>query len=372
MGKRICNVQINGETFAAHRGDLLLDAALMNGIELPHDCRSGYCGTCKVRVVSGHCFGGASSEARVVHACQCRVVSDLAVAVDDMPTIMEVQGKVRELNRIAPDVFEMAVESAEPLAHLPGQYVSLQFRGFPARHYSPTAPLDAVPQRDPNLLHFHIRVLPRGRVSSALGERITKGHRVKLTGPYGSATFRPRNASRLVLVASGTGFAPVWAVADAAIREWPERELVLVAAARSLASLYMIPALCQLARLPRAMITLVSSMQQNFTRAVRHGRPTDYLPPLHHDDLVYVAGAPAMVAAVADMAEGAGATCLADPFEPAEISEGPTFFTRAAEWFSRAPTQENEGRSDRRVDGAASPARADMTSDRVGSARSAP
>ena len=37
--RKICNVQIGGETFAANQGDLLLDAALMNGIELPHDCR---------------------------------------------------------------------------------------------------------------------------------------------------------------------------------------------------------------------------------------------------------------------------------------------------------------------------------------------
>jgi NAD(P)H-flavin reductase/ferredoxin len=336
---KVCQVQVNGENFVARQGELLLDAALMNGIELPHDCRSGYCGTCKVRVVSGHYFGGASRDPRVVHACQCRIVSDLAVKVDEMPAIMEVQGEVAELTRIAPDVFEVAVATAEPLPHLPGQYVNFQFRGFPSRHYSPTAPLDAAHERDPNLLRFHIRVLQKGRVSASLGNRITKGHRVKLTGPYGSATFRPRNASRLVLVASGTGFAPIWAVADAAIREWPERELVLIASARSLASLYMIPALCQLARLPRAMITLVSSMRQNFTRAVRYGRPTDYMPPLREDDLVYVAGAPPMVAAVSDMAESAGAMCLADPFEPAgKDSEGPTLFSRAAEWFSRGST----------------------------------
>ena len=332
---KICQVEINGESFVARQGELLLDAALMNGIDLPHDCRSGYCGTCRVRVLSGHTFGGASTDPGVVHACQCRIVSDLAIAVDEMPETMETQGQLRELNRIAPDVFEVAVETAEPLTHLPGQYVNFQFRGFPARHYSPTAPLDAAQPRDPNLLRFHIRVLPRGRVSSALGNRIKAGHRVKLTGPYGSATFRPRNASRLVLVASGTGFAPIWAVADAAIREWPERELVLIAAARSLASLYMIPALCQLARLPRAMITLVSSMRQNFTRAVRFGRPTDYLPPLRSDDLVYVAGAPPMVAAVSDIAAAAEATCLADPFEPAGEDEGPTLLARAAEWFSR-------------------------------------
>jgi 3-phenylpropionate/trans-cinnamate dioxygenase ferredoxin reductase subunit len=339
---KVCHVQINDETFAARQGDLLLDAALASGIDLPHDCRSGYCGTCKVRVLSGHTFGGASRDPHVVHACQSRIVSDLRVAVDEVPAAVQLDGRVRELRRIAPDVFEVAIETREPLAHFPGQYVQMQFRGYPLRHYSPTAPLDGAQPRD--VMRFHIRQFPSGRVSSELGRGIAAGHRVRITGPYGTAYFRPRNASRIVLVSSGTGFAPIWAVADAAIREWPERELVLIASARSLASLYMIPALCQLARLPRATITLVSSMRQNFTRAVRYGRPTDYMPPLRHDDLVYVAGAPAMVEAVAEMSHAAGATCLADPFEPAGTGagEGATFFAKAAEWFSFRPQSERE------------------------------
>jgi 3-phenylpropionate/trans-cinnamate dioxygenase ferredoxin reductase subunit len=331
---KICQVQVNGETFAAHQGDLLLDAALMNGIELPHDCRSGYCGTCRVRVLAGHYFGGASSDPGFVHACQCRVVSDLRIAVDDVPAAIEIDGRVSDLVKIAPDVFELCIEPAERLDYIPGQYLSLRFRGFPARHYSPTAPLDPGANRD--VLRFHVRQFPRGRVSAALAERIVKGHRVKLTGPYGAAYFRPRNASRHVLVSSGTGFAPIWAVADAAIREWPERELVLVGGARSLASLYMIPAACQLAQLPRTTITLVSSMRQDFTRAVRYGRPTDYLPVLRADDVVYVAGAPAMVEAVTAIAHAAGSVCFADPFAPADArGEGPTFLSRAAGWFAR-------------------------------------
>ena len=54
---KICKVTINGEVISAQPGDLLLDAALMNGIEIPHDCRSGYCGTCQVRVIAGRCLG---------------------------------------------------------------------------------------------------------------------------------------------------------------------------------------------------------------------------------------------------------------------------------------------------------------------------
>src|SRR5260370_35749146 len=48
---KICKVTINDEPFLANCGELLLDWALMNGVDLPHDCRSGICGACKVRLV---------------------------------------------------------------------------------------------------------------------------------------------------------------------------------------------------------------------------------------------------------------------------------------------------------------------------------
>ena len=51
-------VTINGTSFLARRGALLLDAALSNGIDLPFDCRAGHCGTCCVRLVSGEVLGG--------------------------------------------------------------------------------------------------------------------------------------------------------------------------------------------------------------------------------------------------------------------------------------------------------------------------
>ena len=54
---KICKVTINDEPFLANRGELLLDWALMNGVDLPHDCRSGICGACRVRLVEG-CLPG--------------------------------------------------------------------------------------------------------------------------------------------------------------------------------------------------------------------------------------------------------------------------------------------------------------------------
>ncbi len=333
MRKKICRLDVNGETFSGYCGDLLLDAALMNGVHIPHDCRSGYCGTCRVRVVAGRSFGGRSNDGEFVHACQCRIVSDLKVVVEDVPETVSVAGRVTDLVSLAPDVFEVCIEPSEPLHFIPGQYCSVQFRGYPARCFSPTAPLDW--PCDAGLIRFHIRVLPDGRVSSALGWKIGRGHRVKLAGPFGTAYLRPYPAQRLVLVASGTGFAPIWAIAEAAIKEQPQRELVLLVAARTLKSFYMIPALCRLALFPNVTIVPMVSQHRSVTEAVREGRPTDHLPALSPRDVVYAAGAPAMVEAVARIAAAAGAKCHSDPFEPdVSPSEATGFLSRAADWFS--------------------------------------
>ncbi len=82
---KICKVTINGEPFLANRGELLLDWALMSGIDLPHDCRSGICGACRVRLVDGQVFGGHSRGDDMIHACQARIVSDLEIAIEAAP-----------------------------------------------------------------------------------------------------------------------------------------------------------------------------------------------------------------------------------------------------------------------------------------------
>jgi NAD(P)H-flavin reductase/ferredoxin len=311
---KICTLEVNGEAVSVQRGDLLLDAALSGGIDIPHDCRSGHCGTCRVRVVEGRVFGGATGDPDTVYACQSRIVSDLRVAVEDVPEFVSVPGIVSSIAELSSDVCEVCVDTQEPVDYIPGQYCSVQFRGYPARCFSPTAPLDWPCQ--PAGMRFHIRKVRGGRVTPALGTRVRAGHQVRVEGPFGSACLRPFPSQRLVLVASGTGFAPIWSIAEAAIRSHPHRELVLVAGARTLETLYMIPALCRLAPFPNVTIIPVVAQHQDVTSAVHCGRPADHLPALAANDVVFVAGAPAMVDEVAGMARAAGARCYSDPFEP--------------------------------------------------------
>lgn len=332
--RKICKVTVNDEPYLANCGDQLLDWALMNGVDLPHDCRAGVCGACRVRLVGGTVFGGHTPGDEMIHACQARIVSDLAIATEAAPDPVALAARVANIVRLAPDVMGVDVELPAPLDYLPGQYCKLRFRGMPTRSYSPTYPLEG--RSHDRLLHFHVRVLSGGMVSPALGHNIRAGHRVKLTGPHGSAFFREGHPGRIVLVASGTGFAPMWSVAVAAIMEQPQRELVFIVAARNIRALYMHAALCRLALFPNVTIIPLVSEPQNVSHAVRKGRPTEHLPQLSPDDVVYTAGAPAMTDSVARLAKAAGARCYTDPFvADARLSGQASLMTRFTGWLNQ-------------------------------------
>ena len=305
----------------------------MNGIDLPHDCRSGICGACRVRLVDGRVFGGQQPGDDMIHACQARIVSDLEIVTEAIPETVTSTACVSSLARLAPDVIGVELELSKPLTYLPGQYCKLQFRGYPARTFSPTYPLEGPPHDC--VVQFHVRRLSHGIVSAALGREIRVGHRVKLTGPFGSAFLRPNHPGRTVIVASGTGFAPMWSIAVGAIMERPQRELIFVVAARTIQSLYMHTALCRLALFPNVRIIPVVSEPQKLSHAVRHGRPTEHLPDLLPDDIVYTAGAPAMTDSVARIAKAAGARCYTDPFLPdAKPVEYPPLMSRLTGWLN--------------------------------------
>jgi NAD(P)H-flavin reductase/ferredoxin len=312
--RRICQIMLNNERYLANAGDLLLDWALMNGVELPHDCRAGMCGACRVRLVEGKVFGGHEPGDDMIHACQARIVSDIAIVTEDVPDTVTLAGRVAGMVRLAPDIAGVTIEVPKSFSYLPGQFCKLQFRGFPARSYSPTYPMEG--RGDDRLLHFHIRRIPDGKVSAALGRDIRRGHRVRMSGPFGSAFLRRNHRGPIVLVAGGTGFAPMWSIAVAAIMERPERQLTFIVGVRDLRSLYCHAALCRLAPFPNVTIIPVVAEPQGDFPAIRSGLPTEYLPALTPDSVVYTSGAPGMTESVGRMARAAGARCYADPFLP--------------------------------------------------------
>ena len=231
---KLHRISIGEESFRARSGQVLLDAALMHGVEMPHDCRAGRCGSCVTRVRSGITMGGEMRQPGMIHACQAMVFSDLELEVEAVPPVVHTRGKVVALTEIAEDIVEVVIEPSRKLDLLWGQYCRFRFRGYPDRPFSPTASMKEV--GDGGLIHLHIKRVRGGRVTPHLGGAIKSGHTVVIDGPRGHAFLRPGASNRLVLVGSGTGFAPIWAVAAAALQENAERKIVLIAASRKLAA----------------------------------------------------------------------------------------------------------------------------------------
>jgi NAD(P)H-flavin reductase len=312
--RKTCCARINDQVFSAFSGDILLDAARKAGIDIPYDCASGHCGACYVRVVDGLTVGGECQEPGTVRACRARIMSDLHLKLETLPQIQTVAGEVSAIRRRAPDVVEVKIEPSEPITYLPGQYLRIQFRGFPTRCYNPTAPMEEI--LEPEYLHLQVRQFEGGQVSPAIGSDIREGHRVQLRGPLGSAFLRPASQHRLVLVATSTGFAAVWSIAVAAIRENQRREIFAVVGAHSLQSLYMVDALCMLAHFPNVTIIPVVETPQRISDVIRIGHVTDYIPELSPEDSVHVCGPLPLVEAVTRIAAEADALCYCVSFAP--------------------------------------------------------
>jgi NAD(P)H-flavin reductase/ferredoxin len=338
------NVSINGRVFRVRAGDVLLDGALANGVDIPHDCRAGTCGSCMVRVAKGQTVCGETHTQGLVHACQARVVSDLDVEIEDVPEIDTIRARLAGIRKLAPDVFELTIAPESGVTYIPGQYFRFAFNGFPARAYSPTASLDG--RIGGRVIRLNVKRVRGGRVSGALGTAIRPGHRLRLEGPFGQAFLRPEGTGRLILAGSGTGFAPVWAIACMALREYRNRPIVMIAGARRLSALYMVPALARLTDLPNVTIIPTIEKGPSPNPAVRIGGIEAHLPPLNASDTVYACGSPRMVDAVARFVDGSGATFYADPFESAgpAVPAGLLGMLKTLVQARRSPPQHGEDR----------------------------
>ncbi len=354
MTKKL-TVVANDVPFSAYPGEILLDSALHQGINLPHDCRVGQCGSCRVRILDGDLLGGETTQRGVVHACQARVFSNVRLRYEKMPAVRKIAGELVRIDRLAADVRGLTIRLRERANHRPGQYYRVKFRGFPSRCFSPTCPFSGVNGK--RFLRLHVKIVTDGSVSSKLETDIQPGHKLSVEGPFGSAFFRPREGGRVVLVAGGTGFAPIWAIAEAVMRTQPRRPIFVIAGARRLSSLYMAPALYRLAVHPAANIIATAEEAQNVSKIVRSGTPAAHLPAIAASDLVYAAGSPKMVEAVGSAAARAGAAFYADPFFPSSRPE-PWLAAHVARlgfddlsarflgWFERLQTQRSRNMRD--------------------------
>lgn len=219
----------NGLGFDCAADETLLDAALRQGVLLPHQCKTGTCGSCRAT---------DTVDGSPLLLCQVRPAADMtleATVLAEGQVIRKLPVRVQQLQRLADDVAVLLLQPPEgqELDFQPGQYVDVLLPRGQRRSYS----LAARPGAGA-VLELHVRHRPGGTFTEQVFGRMKERDVLRLEGPYGACGMRVDGDSPLLLLATGTGFAPVKAIVEHAIATGSQRPMTLYWGGRTPADLY--------------------------------------------------------------------------------------------------------------------------------------
>jgi len=214
-----------GGAFAVEPGEIVLDAAERQGIELPHECRAGNCGTCRVKVAEGQVsyasWPSALSEAEAACgfalACQARAETDLVLRYERVAYTepSRQSALVIDVAPLAPDIVQvqLVLPDLERLEYRPGQHVNVFLEDGTHRSFSMASP----PQG--NAIDLHIRRIANGRFTGGMLAQLQAGDMLDVEIPLGTFHYHPEDERPILLVATGTGISPIKSIAQALMED---------------------------------------------------------------------------------------------------------------------------------------------------------
>ncbi|HEY2339078.1 MAG TPA: 2Fe-2S iron-sulfur cluster-binding protein, partial [Steroidobacteraceae bacterium] len=309
-------IEPHGRTLHVREDQPVLEAALAAGLNLPHSCKSGHCSSCRARLLEGKIgYPGARppgitvEEERSGHIllCQARAQSDLTVEARLIASVADVEIKtlpcrIAGLSALAPDVMQVLLRlpTVERLRFHPGQYLDVLLPGGQRRSFS-----IASPPHDSELIELHVRRVSGGGFTERLfgaggaGESppLAVGSLLRIEGPIGQFSYRAGRAPML-MVAGGTGFAPLKSILRHVLETGVEREIHFYWGARHAHDLYEQPRMLELAQ-RHPQLSFAAVLSEATTTEAAHGRAglVHEAVLADHRDLsgfeVYAAGPPA-------------------------------------------------------------------------------
>lgn len=270
-------IKPSGHEFWVESGESVLEAALRAGCTLPYGCRNGACGVCMGKVVAGAVDypGGPPAalsddqraEGKALF-CQARPASDLVIAAREISALRDIVVKtlpcrVVGMDKLAPDVMRLYLKlpTSERLQFLAGQYISILLREGRRRDFSLANP----PHAD-EYLELHVRQIPGGEFSRFVFEELKEKAILRFQGPLGSFFLREDSLRPIIMVAGGTGFAPIKGMLEHAFYKGVTRPIHLYWGARARQDLYM-------HELPEAWMEKYDNFR--YTPVLSEPQPTD-------------------------------------------------------------------------------------------------
>jgi len=242
-------IRPSGHQFSMDADETVLTAALRNGFNLPYGCRNGACGSCKGRLLVGRLdYGNYQSnalsagelEVGLALFCCAKPLCDIEIECRQIGAAKDIQirkmpCRVQAIERPAADVLllRLRLPQNDRLQYLAGQYLDIHMKDGQRRSFSMANP----PHQD-DLLELHIRNYG-GAFSRYAFEQLKERDILRFEGPFGSFFLREESTKPIVLVASGTGFAPIKAIIEHAFHTGSTRPMVLYWGGRKRADLYL-------------------------------------------------------------------------------------------------------------------------------------
>ena len=289
-------------------GDTILASLLRAGVAFPFSCQAGNCGTCKCELVAGdilelehseHALAAEERAKGIILACRTQVWDDTVVRRIDAEELVlhpsrVMRCRVLELEELTHDIkgVRLAVEAGGPMTFSAGQYAQVEFAPGLSRHYSMASTPD-----EPELV-FHIRHLPEGRTSAYVARELKVGDKVKVSGPLGVSYLRDNHRGPVLLVAGGSGLAPIQSILCTLLERGYTAPVTLYFGVRSERDLYHEPLLRDLASQHANFRYHVVLSEQIGARGRRYGLVHEAIErPIAEGVMAYLAGPPVMVEA---------------------------------------------------------------------------
>ncbi len=243
-------IEPSGHEFTAQNKETILEAALRHGYTLPYSCRNGSCGTCKGRLLTGEIDYGVyedkaltEEERRAGKALFCQAVplTDVVIEAREIHTAKDIvirtlPCRVVKMEKAAHDVMVLSLKlpQNQRLQFLAGQYIDILLRDGQRRSFS----LASAPHAD-ELLQLHIRHVPGGRFTDHVFSKMKEKDLLRFRGPLGIFFLREETDLPIIMVAGGTGFAPIKAILEDAFAKGVTRPMHLYWGVRARRDLYM-------------------------------------------------------------------------------------------------------------------------------------
>ncbi|MBP0620819.1 FAD-binding oxidoreductase [Cupriavidus consociatus] len=233
-----------GAAVSCEAGQSILDAALHAGFFPKHSCRRGECHACAANIVSGSVsypsgFVPEGLPPGQCLTCMARPEDDLVIEAPEVAAVpgrrvVQAGARVLTAQRVSHDVtiVRLQVPPAADFAFEAGQYCDVVLRDGSRRSYSMANAPDGT-----GVIEWHVRALPRGRFSTHVYSALKPRDMLRVEGPYGAFTLSD-TGKPVVLLASGTGYAPIAAILKTHADALRARGAVLYWGGRRLEDLY--------------------------------------------------------------------------------------------------------------------------------------